>query len=266
MIDNKFPSAQEFCSELPLYYYYEVNDSNLENFVSFARKTATIDVFCPACLKDSTFKLRENNYGRNSIDIDTWWEYYPFYEMRFICSRDREHEISYTFQFDKNKGVQKIGQYPSVYDVAIPKVKSYRKVLGEEQYKEFIKAIGLFSHGVGAGSLIYLRRIFENLLEKAHLEANQSEEWLKVHSATYTRATVSKKIEALADYLPEYLVGNKKIYSILSLGVHSTPEEECLHLFPLMRVAIELILDQKIQTARRKRKEAEIASLLHQIP
>ncbi|MBZ9782781.1 hypothetical protein ACE1YR_12085 [Pseudomonas sp. K1(2024)] len=259
-----FPSLQSFCVDLPLYAFYKVTEENFNDFLIFTQRDAVIDSFCPYCSKDSTFKRQDNGYNQGRTTLDSWWEYFPFIEFRFKCSRDNNHAISYSFQFDENQGVQKIGQYPSTYDVAAPSVKRYRKILGEDRCRELVKAIGLFTHGVGAGSLIYLRRLLEYLLEKAHLEAQQSETWKKTNSVDFSRASVGEKIKALSDYLPEYLVNNKKIYSVLSLGIHSGSEEECMKQFPILRTAIELILDQKIEDAKRKRKEKEITTLLHQ--
>jgi len=37
---------------------------------------------------------------------------------------------------------------------------------------ELSTAIGLYSHGVGIGSLIYLRRVFEFLIDEAYNKAN----------------------------------------------------------------------------------------------
>ena len=48
-------------------------------------------------------------------------------------------------------------------DLIIPEIAKYKAVLGT-QYREFSKAIGLFAHGIGIGSFVYLRRIIENLV------------------------------------------------------------------------------------------------------
>lgn len=57
----------------------------------------------------------------------------------------------------------KIGQFPSVADLVILEIVKYKSVLSK-QYREFSKAVGLFVHGIGIGSFVYLRRIIENLV------------------------------------------------------------------------------------------------------
>jgi hypothetical protein len=66
----------------------------------------------------------------------------------------------------QDRKLMKIGQYPSLADMALPKFQAYRKILGTNRAKELRLAIGLGAHGVGIGAFVYLRRIFEAVLEK----------------------------------------------------------------------------------------------------
>ena len=58
---------------------------------------------------------------------------------------------------------------------------------------------------------------------------------------------VEEKIGLLKSYLPNFLVENKNLYSILSKGIHSLDEQECLMYFPIMKIGIQLMLDEKIE-------------------
>jgi hypothetical protein len=151
----------------------------------------------------------------------------------------------------QNSKIQKIGQYPSLADLADSEIRKYRKVLGEDRYRELNRAVGLSAHGIGIGAYVYLRRIFESLIEDAHTVAAQTPDW---DEETFQKSHMDEKIGLLADYLPQYLVENISIYSILSKGIHSLTEEECLDNFELLRVSIELILDQKIEQEERDKK------------
>jgi hypothetical protein len=53
------------------------------------------------------------------------------------------------------------------------------------------------------------------------------------------------------------LVEHRAIYSILSKGIHELSEQECLKAFPIMKVGIEMILDEKIKEQEKQAKEAE---------
>jgi len=54
--------------------------------------------------------------------------------------------------------------------------------------------------------------------------------------------------------LPEFLVENRKLYGILSKGIHSLTEEECLEYFDVVKAGIELILDEKVDHLKKQRK------------
>jgi hypothetical protein len=259
----EFPTAQEFCTELPMYKYYPVREKNFKAFLNFAQWQKTIDTYCIECEAMSTFKVVDNIYARNNIKFDSWHEYFPFHTIRTRCSRDDRHEAQYYFKFDSQKGAQKIGQYPSVADASRPGLAKYRSVLTTEDHKGLVKSVGLFSHSVGAGSLIYLRKIFETLINEAYTDASKSEKWKELHATTFKRSSVSKKIKALEDHLPTHLVKIHKMYSVLSAGVHSMSEAECLELFPLMNIGIELILNQKLRQKEEELKLAELQRMLN---
>jgi hypothetical protein len=119
-------------------------------------------------------------------------------------------------------------------------------------YSELSKAIGLASHDIGVGSFVYLRRIFESLIEDARKEASKEVEW----NADEYKAIkyMDEKIRYLKKYLPEFLSKNSVIYSILSKGIHELSENDCLTHFEVVKTGIELILDEKIIQAEKKKK------------
>lgn len=131
-----------------------------------------------------------------------------------------------------------------------------------ESYKEFSRAVGLVSHGVGIGSFVYLRRIFENLIEESHQEAIKIDSW---DEENYNRSRMDEKIALLKDYLPEFLLRSRKIYSILSKGIHQLSENECLKYFAAVKLGIELILDEKLEKLNRESKIKEAEKLLSDI-
>ena len=48
--------------------------------------------------------------------------------------------------------------------------------------------------------------------------------------------------------------GLQNLYSLTSKGLHERSEEECLEYFPVIRVGIELILEQTIEDRARRKK------------
>ena len=172
------------------------------------------------------------------------------YAMTYRCTRDRQHFIIFDLITTDDK-IIKIGQYPSVADLVIPEIAKYKPVLGT-QYREFSKAIGLFAHGIGIGSFVYLRRIIENLVFDKYNEVSEN---LEISNTEFMRLKFDEKIEVLKPYLPEVLVANKNIYGIVSKGIHELSEEECREMFPYIKAGIELILDSLLAEKERKSKE-----------
>jgi hypothetical protein len=67
---------------------------------------------------------------------------------------------------------------------------------------------------------------------------------------------MEEKIALLKDHLPDFLVENRKVYSILSIGIHELDEEDCLTYFEAMKQAIIIILeDDKKKLEELKRRE-----------
>ena len=65
-------------------------------------------------------------------------------------------------------------------------------------------------------SVVYLRRVFEGLIAKARAKAAEAG-W---QEADYEKARMDEKIALLKTYLPPFLVENRKLYGILSKGIH----------------------------------------------
>jgi len=198
------------------------------------------------CRQPSVFHI-ENPYWSDATLVG---ESNLLFDHIFYCSRNEKHKLFFYFRIHNNT-ITKIGQYPSLADLATVEIQKYRKVLGTERYAEFNRAVGLTSHGVGIGAFVYLRRIFENLIEEAHQLNISSDGW---DEDKYQRGRMDDKIELLEHSLPEFLVQNKSLYSILSKGLHELEESECLDAFPITKLGIELILDEKLEKLEREKK------------
>ena len=238
------PSVKEFCLSAPLYEPFQYDDQRENPFFGLENFEGTLDFHCPECAQHSVFTVQVNNYHTNS-----YYTNYVF-ALNFLCSRNKTHKA--LFLFRAHKGVlQKIGQNPSHADLALPDLRKYSKVLGDERFRELTRGIGLAAHGVGIGAFVYLRRIFESLIEEAHAIASKNSE---LDEDAYTRARMDEKISLLKDQLPNFLVQNRSLYSILSVGVHTLSETDCLAAFPAVRLAIELILDDLLEQHERQTK------------
>lgn len=236
-----------------------------ENYLDMANfflnsKTLQFDCYCIECKKESTFRFS------NRINAKNWVPGQPAETNRsilnshrepinlvFNCQRNQAHTYTFSFRITDNK-ITKVGQYPSMADLELHTIKKYRNLL-KNDYRDFSKAIGLYSHGIGAGSFVYLRRIFENLIEETRQEATKKPSW---DEEAFQHSKMDEKIKMLESYLPSILVENRKLYSILSKGIHELTEDECLALFPNVKLAIELILDEKIYLLEQQKKTQSV--------
>ena len=289
--DKEIPTTSAFFLEVGLYELFKVPESNSEKVYDIIYCDKPIDTYCNLCNQNSTFqpvdnypgfdsnqsnsqmqkpRFAENQYKINTVRATTKWGE-SLIEKRFKCARDSSHTIKYIIRYEAKKDpnfvgtniyVEKIGQHPSIADLASAELTKYRSILEEKQFNEFRKGVGLFSHGIGIGAFVYLRRIVEDIIEEGHLVASKSEGW---EDGDYQGKRIGEKISALADYLPNTLVQNKAIYGILSKGIHELTEDECKSYFPAIRLAIELILDEKIEKSEKLKKEKEIKDTIGKI-
>lgn len=260
-----FPSAQDFCTSIPPYMFIPVTELNYQTFRKFISYSGSLDIFCVNCDKPSVFKVSENQYSYNVASYNDWYALPHFFGMVARCSRNAQHEARFFFRLSKKVGIQKVGQYPSMADINSAGIKqTFRKVLSKEHYQSYSRAVGLASHGVGAGSVVYLRKIFEALIEEAHLEADGDSAWKATYSEDYDKArTVAERVRLLKNHLPSYLVEHHTMYGVLSAAVHDLSEQECLELFPVLKIGIDLILNQKIRQKEEAEQVAELKQMLH---
>lgn len=173
----------------------------------------------------------------------------------------KEKEISEQYEHLKYCLIlEKVGQEPSMADLQMFDIEKYRKVLSDDKFRDFSMALGLYASGVGCGSLLYLRRIFESIVIEAQNKCCQLSNW---NDEEYLKKRFNEKIEYLEmlgeRIIPEELSDVKeKIYGWLSKGIHELSDQESMELFQHLKYSIELILDEKIA---RKEKEAKLKEL-----
>lgn len=240
-------TLQEFVFDLPLYTQVKMSESPdiLEGLCSYGER---IDGYNPRKGVESTYSLYDEinpSYLLNKRIILVQFTHKRYDDSLYVLVR-----------YDNNQDIiEKVGQYPSVADIHIARVKKYRKVLGESYIRDFTKAIGLAANGVGTGSFVYLRRIFEHLVFEVSRQAISSGEFSENDFAI---AKMDKKLKMLENHLPEVLKDNKVLYGVLSKGIHELPEEDCLKYFSVVREIIELILDE-FEFARQKEEKIKAA-------
>lgn len=266
----EFPSNQEFFANSPLYATFPVPEKPRLYTLLFT--SSAIDLFCTACNDSSVFRPLDNRppytTARGPVitrSADDWGVNPSTLNLiiskEFHCSRVDSHKISFFVQVTGGF-VSKVGQSVSLADLAEQNIRGFKKVLGDS-YREFSTSIGLASHGVGVGVFVYLRRIIEQLVVKpAHEKAKLVDGW---DESAYQRSRFGEKIDLLRHLLPDFLVDNKPLYSVLSKGIHELSEEECKKYFPTVQACIELVLTELESKRREKEKRGEVSAKLAQV-
>lgn len=244
-MNNLNPYA--FYFELPIYTPVSINGPNDEDLYKLLAFNGNLHAYNPSLKENTTYSVRSCLLKGKDMMHDSGGMDYCI----LTCVRTQEKFYVFIFNNIGNLELQKIGQFPSIADFHISQIKKYDKVLAKDKLKEFTRGIGLAANGVGIGSFVYLRRIFEGLIEEAHLKAKAISDW---DEDNYTLQKMSERIELLKDHLPAFLVENKSLYGILSVGIHSLKEEDCLAYFETVKVGIELILDEKVELYQKQKK------------
>jgi len=252
--DIKELDIRELFLNVPLYESITFTEADRDRLSSIEFFEGTIDCYCIDCAKMSVFKaIQKEEKHRLLFENRPYLTSTHNYKHIFLCSRNPFHSLIFYFKISDFRLI-KIGQFPSIADLASYDIQKYRGILHKEVYKEFSRAVGLVSHGIGIGAFVYLRRIFEGLILGAHGQAKTKTDW---DEDVYLRSRMDEKINLLKDFLPSFMVEHKNLYSILSKGIHELSEEECLGAFPILKAGIEMILDEKIREQERQAKEAE---------
>ena len=290
--DNAFT---RFLQQKGLYDTMEITEENINDLIALLDGRVRINSYCTECKMERVFTMRPLTYytecGDNEVERklsdEVWslqkhiygseteyrkenggewqWKNAGIDEtarvlvFKFVCSMNEEHHLDYIAVAD-NKTFCKIGQYPSIADLTFPILDAYKKVLSANDRKEFGRAIGLYASGIGAGSYVYLRRIFERLLVQAKANAGEA-----IDNDLFNKAHVDEKITMLKDYLPKMLTDNTVLYGILSKGIHQLSEEDCIEYFPVLRDCIFMILNEWDEMRKKKEKEDSISKTLSQI-
>lgn len=248
-------TARQFYFETPLYTLVENNQLAEEiwkgEFDGYSAKYDT-----PTTYTISTHEVAESYYQ----------EYRGIYRVTLTNKRKDDDRLIF-FVFGGETAVAKIGQMPSLAALQTAGINDkYRKLLSKSHYAAFTRAIGLSAHGVGAGSLVYLRRVFADLIDETY-EKNKAN--LKVTAEQYKDRRMDERVAVLKAHLPSQLVEMKAIYGILSSGIHNLSEADCLKYFGPLKLSIELILDQLIkekeEAERERAVKAEIAKIQQQL-
>jgi hypothetical protein len=253
--DEDFPTVEQFLLEDGLY-----RERGLLGDWSFPKRLIVgpdvqFDAYCIQCGRTSTFRekgMRGSGAGMTPVPDKSYLDDRIFFKQ-LICQRNEKHKFTFVIEILR-QSIKKIGQSPSIADIAHVQFNRYEAVLDKQYVKELKAAAGLFAHGIGIGSFVYLRRVFEKILSDERDAARAS----GVRLDGFETKHLDEKVEMLKDRLPSVLLKYQSVYKVLSAGVHNLSEQECLAYFPVLQNIITLVLDEHLETRSKKLAQEQL--------
>jgi hypothetical protein len=222
----------------------------------------TFDCYCIACKRETPFICEEHdtpNRGGGLQKGNALINPPPVFALRSVCQRCLK---TYFYVFRYEQGVMtKIGQFPSIADIAFTELRGIEAGLEESDRKELGKALGLYAHGAALGGFAYLRRVFERMIDRA--QQRMVDQGRAVEE--FSNLKMAEKVAAVADELPSAVVSQKGVFAVLSLGLHELDEEKCRELFPLMKAVIFQMLEEEEHLRKKAKSERETAGALSKV-
>lgn len=263
--------AQQFVFETPL---YEPQRSDELNSISalFGDGTTKIDGFCHVCGRQSVFhsiRTIEGDYPPRKGTVNEIRNIY------FACQRDTTHLIVPVLHIEAASRftitnsfeavgkeefacrIEKIGQSPSHADIANGELKEFAKIMEDVDRREFIRANGLAAHGVNIGAFVYLRRVFERLVDRARDRAGE-----QIDLEVFRTSRMSEKIDLLKDNVPDFMIANKEVYSALSIGIHELEEDKCGALYEILKASCVLMIEKEKELLEKRKKESDLSKAI----
>lgn len=251
---------------------------------------ATFDCYCVECAQRSTFQVFMTNSAPKALTEYALFGTYQgkavtergpkvplnVYVVTATCARNYVHAISFAFRValpnHENPGLAevklartltKIGQFPSRADITQPELDRFSKVLKKDVLADLKRGVGLAAHDVGIGAFVYLRRVFEHIVEVARAESAATlPSW---DEGEFQAARMSEKIKLVASRLPSLLAETPNLYGVLSKGVHELSEQECLNYFEPVLAVIEVALEDRLSEFVRKQKTTAAVAAIGKI-
>jgi hypothetical protein len=162
----------------------------------------------------------------------------------FVSQRSTEHTLV------------KIGQNPPHAELVAGRLTAISKFAEEIDAVELRRAVGLSSYDVAIGAFIYLRRVFERIIDRAWQRALDDGE--SMPDSTSMRMT--EKVNALKHHLPDIVVQNAKVYGILSRGVHELTEADCARTYPVVEKSVIAMLEDAHAHIEKQRRDKDLAA------
>lgn len=262
-ISDKY--IKDFLETAPLYSWREFRKPDINRNSLWIDE---IDSFCETCNQIRPFQdLRARGAGSGMAikALSTGTSYF-----QFSCASCRGNQHEYLVEqivTNETIKIQKYGERPRKKLERDPLLQNFFS--HDSEYYE--KAVVCISNGYGIAAFAYMRRIIErNIHELLRLiqedvEGTESESPILAKLAELrTESPMSEKISIANQALPDYLVPSGlnplgRLYKVLSEGVHSYDDGECLERARAIQACIKYLISE---LAARKQNRESFKSLI----
>jgi len=250
---------------------YQKKESSLPD-MSSDLEGENINLFCKTCNSTQTFILNTPFFeGKNLWEFGMGGRsicssYVPHKEnikgflfLDYKCAKCQQERAIFLIKISEEK-IEKVGQYPQI-DISIP---NEIKILKDETIEDLYKKGRICeSQSYGIGSFAYYRRIIElkidELLDKIKefFPEDKKEKYDNCLKKVKEEKNAERKIDIVKDVITDEIIQNnplKNIYTLLSIGLHSLNDEECLESAKSLRELMVLWIKQIEQKKNDKEK------------
>lgn len=230
--------------------YYKITTERLRHSDETKVRLKEIEFDCPVCQMVRPYHNRHPQDTLISLSSRYNAEFINASFCCVTCETFIKKFYFYVTKIDENTiGIMKVGEYPQK---ELPKSKALSKFFAEDK-QEYNKAVTCLANGYGVAAFAYMRRIVEKNIDRllsliAENIAPDSPLAEKLNELK-TTSPMSEKI-SIANYaLPDYLKPDGfnplgQIYGLLSDGVHSLPDKECLDKAQDLQACLEFMISE----------------------
>lgn len=263
-IDN-FLDMSRFV-KAPFGYMINVEPANIESWASLK---IVENEYCRKCKKERTF-IYKGGWEHGMYDpLDVFMHNkhsYPFGSIITYCalcpSCNEPHYIMLNVSSDR-QNVIKVGQYPTLLPEDYFKLADYRSVISEDDYPNLVNAINAHIHGLDAAGLLYMRRIYESLVNR--LIAQFPDIQFRKKNSEQRIPKFYEKLQALEKHgiliFPEELIDLKKsFYHFISEGVHEWSDDKCREYYDILFFSVLQILKAEKDRVEKEEMKKQLLS------
>ena len=256
---------KEFFEEVPLYSWWEFKKPRINRNSLWIKG---IDAFCETCEQIRPFqdmRSRGSGAGMPPQVLSTGQSYFQF--SCVSCGKQRLEYLVDQAVGEETIKFQKYGELPRKH---LERDRLLQKFFSDDS-DCYEKAVVCLSHGYGIAAFAYLRRIIENniikliaLLQEDVKTSEGNSIVMKALQELRENSPMSDKIRVANRALPVYLKPDGlnplgKLYQVLSEGIHSYTDQECLQRANAVKKCLKYLISE---LASRKEHRRQFKSMV----